>query len=265
MTKETLAKPFSAARVSLLIRNRAFEDAPAFAIGVGILAGLNLLSILIGGRAFMNESGGQSWTFVMSLAGIVLAASAFKGMHDGRSGTDWLLLPATSLEKYAAALISYLIIFPLVSMVAATGLSALLSLVELVAGGPGGRIWNPLRAAGLSGWADYATGALIFAVGSAAFRKRALIKTLGMMTAYVLVVSGLLFLAVLLVRKLQGLPIPDIAINNGDIKIGGDLAIGGQPALDMIMNVVRYALIPVFALVYGYFRVAEKEALDEVQ
>jgi len=265
MTKETLAHPFSASRVSLLMRNRAFEDLPSLAIGVGILAGLNLLSILIGGRAFMNDSTGQSWTFVMSLAGIVLAASAFRGMHDGRSGTDWILLPATSLEKYAAALISYLIIFPLVSMVAATGLSALLSLVELIAGGPGGRIWNPLRAVGLSGWADYAICALIFAVGSASFRKRALIKTLGLMTAYVLVVSGILFAAILLVRKLQGLPIPDIAINNGDIKIDGDLAIGGQPALNTILNIVRYALMPIFALVYGFFRVAEKEARDEVQ
>ncbi len=32
-----------------------------------------------------------------------------------------------------------------------------------------------------------------------------------------------------------------------------------------MLNIVRYAVIPVFALLYGYFRVAEKEARDEVQ
>ncbi len=35
--------------------------------------------------------------------------------------------------------------------------------------------------------------------------------------------------------------------------------------MDVIMQIVRYALIPLFALFYGYFRVAEKEARDEVQ
>lgn len=265
MTKETLRKPFSVARVALLTKNRIFEDLPAVAIGAGILAGINLLFIVLGRRAMMNDSSGQSWMFVISLSGLLLAGSAFKGMHDGRSGTDWILLPATSLEKYAAGLLTYLIIFPLASAVAATGLSAVLSLAELAAGGPGGRIWNPLLAAGLRGWIDYATGALVFAAGSAAFRKRAFIKTLGFTTAYVLVASGILLATVLFVRKASGLPVPDFVFNHGDLRVAGDLSMNTPPVVDTILGVVRYALVPLFALLYGYFRVAEKEARDEVQ
>ena len=175
MTKETLRSPFSPARVALLVRNRALEDFPALAIGAGILAGINLLFIILGGRTLMNESGGESWTFMISMAGFLLAGSAFKGMHDGRSGTDWLLLPATSLEKYSAGMFTYLVLYPVAAAIAATGLSALLSLAELVAGGKGGHIWNPLRSMGIDGWINYATGALVFAVGSAEFRNRALI------------------------------------------------------------------------------------------
>ena len=265
MTKDTLRLPFSPARVALLVRNRVLEDYPALAIGAGILAGINLLFILLGRRALMNESGGQSWMFVISLAGILLAASAFKGMHEGRSGTDWILLPATGLEKYAAGLFTYLVLFPIAAAVAATGLSAILSLAELAAGGPGGHIWNPLSSMGLDGWFDYATGALVFAVGSAAFRKRALIKTIGVITAYVLVASGILLAAVLFVRKAGGLPVPDFVFNNGDLRIAGDFPLHMSPAVEAILDIVRYALIPVFALLYGYFRVAEKEARDEVQ
>ena len=265
MTKETLRKPFSLARVALLMKNRALEDFPGVAIGAGILAGINILTIIIGGRAVVNDSGGQLWTIFISLTGLLLAGSAFKGMHDGRSGTDWILLPATDLEKYAAALFTYLVVFPLVSAVAVTGLSALVSLVELAAGGPGGRIWNPLRPAVLSGWIDYATGALVFAAGSAAFRKRALIKTIGATTAYVLVASGILLAVAFFVRKATGLPVPDFVINNGDLSIAGDLSMKTPPAIDTIMGIVRYALVPIFALLYGYFRVAEKEARDEVQ
>jgi len=264
MTKETLTQPFSPARVVLLVKNRALEDLPAFGIGAGILAGLNLLTIIISGRAVMNNSNGQSWVVIISIAGFLLAAAAFKGMHDGRAGTEWILLPATSLEKYTAALIFYAILYPLAAAAAASALSALLSLVELIAGGPGGRIWNPLSA-GFDGWVNYATGALIFAAGSAAFRKRAFIKTMGISIAYALVCMGLLLIGMYLVRKLQGLPLSFSGSFQNEMNFSGNITLGAQRAMDVIMQIMRYALIPLFAIFYGYFRVAEKEARDEVQ
>jgi uncharacterized membrane protein YqjE len=265
MTKETVRKQFSLERTALLARNRAFEDLPAFAIGAGILVGVNLLSLLVAHKAAMNNTGGQAWTFVICLAGFLLASSAFKGMHDGRSGTDWLLLPATNLEKYASALISYLFVLPLAASLAALGLSALLSLVELAAGEPGGRIWNPLSAFGVKGWIDYATACLVIAAGSATFRKRALIKTAGVAVVYVLAASGLFLAAMFLARKAMGLPVPDVDFIRGNLSVDGDFSLNAPPAVGVICDVARYVLIPVSAFLYGYFRVAEKEARDEVQ
>jgi hypothetical protein len=265
MTKETLRKPFSLERTALLARNRAFEDLPALAIGAGVFGGLNLLSLIVARKAAMNDSGGQSWTFVVCLAGFLLASSAFKGMHDGRSGTDWLLLPATNLEKYASALIFYLFVLPLAASLTALGLSALLSLVELAAGGQGGRIWNPLSAFSIKGWIGYATACLVIAAGSATFRKRALIKTAGVAVVYVLAASGLFLAATFLTRKAMGLPVPDVSFIRGNLSVGGDFSLNATPAVNVICDVVRYAIIPVAALLYGYFRVAEKEARDEVQ
>ena len=265
MKRETLAVKYSPARVAFLIKNRAYEDLPALAIGAGIAAGLNLISIVLGGRAFMNESGGQAWTFAISIAGFLLAGAAFKGMHDGRSGTDWLLLPASGLEKYSSALIAYLVVYPIAASVAATALSALLSLAELIAGGPGGNIWNPIEAIGVESAANYAITALVLAVGSAAFRKRALIKTIGVGVAYALAAGGLVFLLILLVRNLRGLPMPEISAIGDTISIEGDFKFQAPKAVDYILNAAYYALLPLSALAYGYFRVAEKEARDEVQ
>lgn len=265
MTQETLKRPFSLERMALLVRNRALEDFPALAIGFGIVAGLNLLSVILFGKAFMNEQSGQTWATVMGLSGLLLAGSSFKGMHRGRSGVDWILLPATTLEKYLAALASSLLLFPLAAATAGAGLSGLLSLAEVLAGGRGGRIWDPLVAPGFLGWANYAVGALIFAAGSASFRRRAFIKTAGMAVAYGLL-SLLVFLGLtLLVRKARGLSVPAFALQNGGIRFADDLSFEANPAADLVFDIVRYALLPVFAFLYGYFRVAEKEAVDEVQ
>jgi hypothetical protein len=265
MTKQTLRKAFSIERIALLVRNRALEDFPALAIGTGIVLGLNLLSLVIEGKAAMNKSDGQPWTFVISLAGILLASAAFRGMHDGRAGTDWILLPATGLEKYAAALLSYLILLPIVASIVAVALSALLSLIGLVLVGTGGQIWNPLAEFGLKGYIGYATACLVLAAGSATFRKRALIKTFGVAVVYLLAAAGILIALMYFARRAAGLPVPGISFLHGDFNIDGDFSFDTPPAVDTILAFVRYALVPVSALLFGYFRVAEKEARDEVQ
>jgi hypothetical protein len=82
---------------------------------------------------------------------------------------------------------------------------------------------------------------------------------------YVLAASGLFLAATFLARKVMGLPVPDINFIRGNLSVNGDFSLNAPPAVDVICDIVRYALIPVTALLYGYFRVAEKEARDEVQ
>jgi hypothetical protein len=265
MTKATLTTPFSAARIALLCRNRAFEDLPALGIGAGVLVGINLLTLLFAGRTSMNDSDGQTWTFAIMVAGLILSSAAFRSMHDSRGGTDWILLPASSVEKYAAALFSYLVAYPIAASIATMALSAILSLLELAAGGPGGNIWNPIAAIGLKGWANYAIAALVLAVGSATFRKRALIKTIGVIVACSLAAAGIFFLAVFIVRDLRGLPSFSFMARNGGFSVDGDFSWKAPPAAKVLLDIACYAILPISALAYGYFRVAEKEALDEVQ
>ena len=146
MNRDSLSKRFSASRVMLLARNRAYDDAPALGIGLAIVAGLNLLSIMIGDRAFMNGDGDLTYMGLIVFAGFMLSSQAFKGMH-GRTGADWILLPATPFEKYAAAFVSYLVAFPIAAAAGATALSFVLAMIERAAGGPGSGIWHPFTVA----------------------------------------------------------------------------------------------------------------------
>jgi hypothetical protein len=271
MNATTLKKKFSFERTALLLRNRALEDLPSVLIGVGILFGVNLLSILATGYALFNNGNGQIWTVFLLGTGIVLSGYAFKEMHDEKAGLDWVLLPATSLEKYVAATFEYVILYPIVGALVLMGLSGLLSGLELLAGGPGGRIWTPGASLGsaMSTWANYAILSLWFLAGSATFRRKPLLKSVGSLMLYVLVMAGIVF-SILMARRVPR----GVAFNGGAYSfmwngngryMAWPLSSGAVSALNIILNILMYGIVPVFCVGYGYLRVAEKEVRDEVQ
>jgi len=188
-------------------------------------------------------------------------------MH-GRSSADWILLPASPLEKYAAAFISYIVIFPIAAAIGLSGVSVSLSLLERLAGGTGGRIWHPFTVATLRLYGEYAAVAVAFLAGSATFRKRAFLKTVGVSIAYVLTCSLLVMLGL---RIIYGLRFGDpfsVKFDSGALTIGGAYvpnADAVQKAFEYLVRGVRLALVPAFSVAFGYLRILEKEARDEVQ
>ncbi|MBU0927088.1 MAG: hypothetical protein KKA67_05025 [Spirochaetes bacterium] len=268
MNTDSLEKKFSLGRVALLIRNRAYDDAPGLGIGLAILFGLNILTLIIGRTAFMNESPEETYVAAIVLAGILLSSLAFKGMHSGKSGTDWILLPATPLEKYAAALATYLVAFPLAASGALIALSAVLSLLERLAGGPGNAIWHPFTLGTARDYGEYAAVAVAFLAGSATFRKRAILKTTGLAVAYVLACALLVYAGLALLYGPASGRDFSVSYDTGVLRVFGTEvadASGLERIFRALVDGVRLALVPGFSLAFGYFRVAEKEARDEVQ
>ena len=267
MTNVNKNPAFSFRRCTLLVRNRLYDEAGSVGIGAAVMVGLNLLGLILSRRAWLNESGSdQAWSFAVILGGLLLASQAFKGMHDGKAGSEWLLLPASPLEKYAAAAADYLVIYPLVASAGAALASLLLSLLERALGGAGGTVWTPVLAGGFRAWGEYSIAAVILMTGSASFRKAPLIKTAGVVTVYVLAMSLLAFIGVLIFfsnnAEASGsvLRVEGLAIN-----FERKLSEGAVKAETTLLDIARYGLAPLFALLYGYFRVFEKEARDEVQ
>jgi hypothetical protein len=195
-------------------------------------------------------------------------------MHDGKAGTDWLLLPATPFEKYAAAVVEYLVVLPVAGSLVFMGLSALLELAQHLIGGRVGQIWTPTAMTGgeggilgtLDGWLQYAIGAAVFLAGSASFRKAAFLKTFGMAAAYGLAMAILLFGVAWLVYKGHGFNASQVNFADGNFSINGsEIPPTVGRILTGIWKLARDILLPIFALLYGYCRVYEKEARDEVQ
>ena len=232
---------------------------------------LNLLGILAARRAFFNAHGfgGGFWVPAIFVGGIILAAQAFKGMHDGKAGTEWVLLPATPLEKYAAAFATAPSSFPSPRSLGAMALSALLALLERGAGGPGGAIWMPFNPEALRAWADYAVAAAVCLAGSAAFRKAALIKTVALVDR-LRPRSGRSSSASASGRSIRAAPagISILAARIGLSTIRGAPRAyprAARKTVSIVSGVASYAILPAFAILFGAAKVAEKESRDEVQ
>jgi hypothetical protein len=260
---------FSPRRLYWLIRNRILQDLIPLAIGAAIILGLNLLALFFAPHmAFFNNTQGILWTIVILIGSSTLASGAFKDMQSGKSGTDWLLLPATALEKYLAALLELVIILPLVAIAVCTGLSTLLAGLQNLAGGA---IWTPLSWNQASFWGCFAVTTLLFLTGSAFFRKQAFLKTLGIMISFSLVLAIFMTTATwLLVKSGRSMG------GSGSMQFMSDqfsgISIGGKIApkwltdsLSWIWGVLYFGITPLAALAFGYFRIREKEAKDAVQ
>ncbi len=273
MKTETALKRFSFERAALLLRNRALDDLPAVAVAAGVLVALNVLSLVSGSAPFMNEAGpGTAWPAAVFLGGILLAGRAFERMQDGRSGPDWLLLPATSEEKYLSALVMYLVVYPVAAMLAAWSISAGSAFLGNLVGVGGGKVWMPFRDLAWSGVSAYLSCAVIAIAGSARFRKFAIGKTAGVAFAWLAVLALGFGLALTLLtsdwRTLFKFD-HDVSIKIGDGPSG--MTINGialppdkESALRLVTDLFRWVSVA-FAAAYGFALVTEKEARDEVQ
>jgi hypothetical protein len=273
MKTETTLKRFSFERAAILLRNRLLDDAPAIAVAAGAIIALNLLAIVFDNAPFLNKNFGPStgWPAIVAIGGVLLAAKAFDRMHDGRSGPEWLLLPASSAEKYLSAATTYLVVYPIIASILATGLSAGLALVGELARTGGGTIWNPLATISLESTLAYFTFILFALAGTARFRKLALGKTAAIAAGWTLVMGAIFMFGIALVM-------PELRpfILNMDAEMGPargpglnfnlNAAISPEKgdALHVLAEVMRWISV-VFAAGYGFTLVSEKEARDEVQ
>jgi hypothetical protein len=267
LSASSLERRFSVERLGLLLRNRIYDEAPVVGVGAAVVLGVNVLGLVLGKRAFFNAStfGESSW-WIMSIAvaGLLLAGSSLKAMHDGRSEADWLLLPATGVEKYAAALVDAVVIFPLAGALIGVALSVSLALAEKLIGGPGNQAWLPGIVA-LKAWGSYSVAASVFVAGSASFRKSAFLKTGGLVIAYSIAWS--LAVALIILLLVHGAWGDGFSLSNGRFSVGTHATItqGALRAMQFMMDLAVYAGIPAFAILFGAAKVVEKEAKDEVQ
>ncbi len=262
---------FSPWRLYWLVRNRALQDLVSLGIGAAVILGLNLLVMVFDKHlAFFNYTNGALWTIAIMAVCFISASGAFREMNSGKSGTDWLLLPATPLEKYLSAVVELVILIPLVALLAATAISALLAGLQFLLAGYSGTIWTPLEWKQAGVWGCFMVTTLTFLTGSAVFRKQAFMKTLGIMILVAFALSMTVTIGALLLH-LGGhgsgsFNLTFSGLDNNILQMGGKPLSGwaGQ-AISTLWGILYFGLLPLAALAFGYFKVREKEAKDAVQ
>jgi hypothetical protein len=268
MNAKTLERRFSMERVALLVRNRIHEEAPAVGIVAAIVLVNNLLSLWRTRQAFFNTPRfhGGAWIATIIVGGLFIAGSAFKSMHDGKTGTEWILLPATPLEKYAAAFLDIVVAFPIAASLGGIAMSAVLALIGRALGGAGGDLWLPLNVGSLEAWAYYAIAAAVFLAGSASFRKIPILKTVGVASVFGLVAVGLLMAGAWALFGGKNGTTMHTGHFIGDLNFDGSMVSErAQSAVRFLFDIARYAILPAFAILFGMAKVIEKEGRDEVQ
>jgi hypothetical protein len=255
-------------RVLQLIRLRLVPDFTPIAIGIGILAGLNLLTwvfaLLLGAdtSAFRESRDGYGWPALVILACFLTSSRAFHAMQSAKSATDWLLLPATTAEKYLATLLQTQVVVPVV-----TSLAGLLMMLVT------DQFAFPREFGAWQMWGFFVVFNLLLFTGSTVFRKFAVLKTVATLVGF----ATALGLVALLFFKLTG-----------GMHSGSSFFVGMQEGWDSqgmkspewqlrsahgdtswflqtFWELGIYVFTPICALLFGYFRVAEKEAHHAVQ
>lgn len=233
---------FSVRRVVRLVRDRLAQDLIPIGIAALVMLGVLLLIWTASGNWGMPIGRGDPentlWVPLVVLGCFVVSSQGFRAMQSPRSVTDWLLLPATSTEKYLAVLIETQVIVPAVA-----------SLAGLVLWVISGDFGIPRQFGEFEPWAVFVVANLWFMAGSTVFRRGAFLKT-------ALVSIG--FLLVMVV-------IPNVLTD----RFWHHRFVGPGPEAGGLVNALWYVgafvLTPVAALAFSYFRVKEKEARDAVQ
>lgn len=261
MDKENLQQSFSVKRLYYLIRNRVYDDMGSVLIVAGAFLALNILLLLSAGQVRPTKP--EIWTIVIALGGVLLAGNGFAKMHDGKAGTEWILLPASSWEKYMAAFGMYLLVYPIAASFIALCESLLLSGMAYLLYGTFSSIYNPFTPVFLQHYGAYAFFVIIALAGSARFKKFAIGKTAAIGFSFLLLSSLFLILGLLLTDQ-EGRQILFNGIRGQSSEIRRSL----DPSKDeLIRSFFKVYLTgtALFAIGYGYALIREKEARDEVQ
>lgn len=269
MSRTNLSIDFSLKRLILLTRNKVLAELPIALITAGVVIGLNLVFLILADEVPINRvvsdyQPGIAWAIGIFLLGLYFAGRGYKDMH-GAEGTEWILLPASRIEKFLSTLLWLYLIWPLASATAAVAGSALLYALQAAGGTATGVIWFPFNRSGMQLLLSWWTIIPLFIAGSSVFRTHAIIKTLGVST---LLFLGLLMITVPLFRMLfeQRDFTGSVQLLNGRFFVSGNELLSGRlNLLQSLLDFWRFVVFPGCALFFTYCRITEKEGADAVQ
>jgi hypothetical protein len=243
-------------RLGLLLRNDFSRGQRTFWIATATIGLLALLGPLSPFSAELTSAGSYRALFLAALFtwGTVMTSLAFTDMHGRATGTAFLLLPATALEKTAARLLAstaFLIVFLLLYT---SVLSLLGEALEVLGIGEQHEWFSPFDALSWATLPHYLVVQAVFFLGAAWFRRLHYMKTIFALTLVcTALVTGYMAIAWVLGW---------MSWSGTGIRIRGDAYDGIYRPLQGLFTVGEFAyfvVLPVFCWFVAWLRVKETQ------
>lgn len=269
-------------RVGRLLLKDLYEDYRGVLIAAGALTGILLLNYLLSGLSASDNSLVQPYgrfaysptnsvlhmTFfglTLFIGGFLIASRAFSELHTANRSHDWLMLPASPIEKYLTRLI-------LTSIGMAVGVVVYYSLFSLFGSAlmlllfhRSYALFNPLDGAVWMLVLNYIVLQSIFFAGAVYFKKHHFIKTVLVLAAFgvlLLLVSGgialKLFWRELLFLNSQG------TIGRADFAHLQPTLLAVGKTTTVVLRIVYWGVLAPVFWVFAYFRLREAEVRNGV-
>jgi hypothetical protein len=203
---------------------------------------------------------------LLFVGGFILTSLVFANdMFNKERQNEWLMLPATSLEKFLAKGILTAFVYPVTLILVMTVASAFIEGLLLLFLGNPFTMFNPFISEVGSQLAMYFVWQSVFLLGATVFHKAHFIKTVLSLfiLAVVMGLLGMLFARIFFPLITGSSPFSrNITFSLGSIQRTEDVA-GLQPFI-VVGKIIYYAMIPLFCWVTAFFKVEEVQATDAV-
>lgn len=277
----TVSNMFSFNRTAALMRKDAYEYVRPALVALGAVFGAFLVIYVI--AAYVAGSGSSSgvsagsesveqvlFSVLLFLGGVIVTSRAFYEVHNKTRNHDWLMVPASPVEKvvsrlfptsvgYAAAVLVFMFVF-----------SAVAAGVTRLVFGMSFPLFNPVSKTSLWSVLNYLIVQSMFLLGAAYFRKHHLIKAVLVMTAAAIVLTIIVAVAF---RLAYAGYFSGIEPNEQFIRFFESFDTGAYThsrleeladVLTVVGKVIYWALVAPVCWFVAYLRVKEAEVKDGV-
>ena len=167
-------------RIWYLLKRDFHSKWKEYAISLGAAFGVFLVIMVITSKfEILDYSVHYGWlSIILFIFGFIFTSSAFKDAHKKLLNHDWLMLPASTLEKFLEKLILYAVIIPAVTIVLYWVFNFLALLVIRMFFGEYYPVFNIADPAVWKMYGHFILVSSVFVIGAAWFKKNNFIKTI---------------------------------------------------------------------------------------
>ncbi len=251
-------------RIGFLSRISIYNNWRMALISAGAVNGFILLLAII--KAIFDSSVNYMSYLELPLffTAIITASMAFLDLHNKNKNDDFLLLPASALEKTIVRLVGVSVVVPLFAIIVVTTAALISEIVRTLVFGLSFNMFNPFSLEVLMNWIYLIAVQSVFFLGAAWFKKAHAVKT-ALSVVVLTIILGLIAVLIFRIVFHQSFSnlftFSDLSVFNGI----GEVRIWHYfHSLTRILKILFTGVFPIFCWMTAWICVKETQSSDGI-